>query len=95
MSEYSSDAVEQRTNLLSGFAQVLTALGFMGIILGAFLLIITLVQEFRGDDDGFQTMEVVESAVVLFYGLMLAGIGSGLQAIRSIAVNCAKLVEKG
>ena len=95
MSEFSSSAVEQRTNLLSGFAQVLTALGFVVIILGAVLLIITLIQEFGGDDTEFQTMEVVESAALLFYGLMLAGIGSGLQAIRSIAVNCAKLVEKG
>ena len=95
MSEYSSKAVVKQTNLLSGFAQVLTGLGFVVIILGVVVLVVTLIQEVTGEDGVFQIMEVVESAAVLFYGLMLAGIGSGLQALRSIAVNCANLVEKG
>ena len=94
MSEFSSQKVEKRTNMLKLYSQIVTAVGFFVIIVGAIILIATLVQEFSGDLTEFQVAEVGDSVMVFVYGIALTAIGSALAALRTIAVNCARLAEK-
>lgn len=94
MSEYSSERVESRTNMLGLYAQLVSAVGFVVIIVGAVILVWTLVQEFSGEWTEVQASEVGGSVIVFVWGLALTATGSALAALRTIAVNCARMVEK-
>ncbi len=94
MSEFSSQQVEKRTNMLGLYSQIMTAIGFVVIIVGAIILVSTLIQEFSGKDTGVQIAEVSAAVMVFVYGLALTALGSAMAALRTIAVNCARMVEK-
>ena len=91
----SSSDIAKGTQVMSLFAQILSAIGFVLIIIGAVVLIIDLIQEFRGEEGNFELMAAVASASIMFYGMMLAALGQALTALRSIAMNCAVIAEKG
>ena len=96
MSNTSTD-ISKGTQVMGLFAQILSGLGFVLIIIGAAVLIIDLIQEFStilGNDGELQLMEALASASIMFYGMMLAAIGQALTALRSIAVNCAAIAAK-
>ena len=96
MSNTSAD-ISKGTQVMGLFAQILSGLGFVLIIIGAAVLIIDLIQEFStilGNDGELQLMEALASASIMFYGMMLAAIGQALTALRSIAVNCAAIAAK-
>ena len=94
MSEYSSERVESRTNMLGLYATLVSVIGVVVIIVGAFILIWTLVQEFSGEWTDVQASEVGGSVMVFVWGLALMATGSAMAALRTIAVNCARMVEK-
>ena len=83
MSNTSAD-ISKGTQVMGLFAQILSGLGFVLIIIGAAVLIIDLIQEFSGKDGELQLMEALASASIMFYGMMLAAIGQALTALRSI-----------
>ncbi len=64
------------------------------IIVGAIILVSTLIQEFSGKDTEVQIAEVSAAVMVFVYGLALTALGSAMAALRTIAVNCARMVEK-
>ena len=90
----SSEAVAGKTNVLSILGQVMTGLGFVTMLIGGALVGVALIQEFQGEEGGFQIAEVLSSAYLLLMGLFLAGNGQLLNAIRSIAINTAAMNEK-
>ncbi len=90
----SSSAISSKTQVMGLFAQILSGLGFVLIIAGSVLLIVDLIQEFRGENEGFEMATAFASAGVMFYGMMTAAIGQALTALRSIAVNCATIAAK-
>ncbi|MEE2826083.1 MAG: hypothetical protein VYE64_05605 [Planctomycetota bacterium] len=89
-----SEAVQKRTNMLDLYSQIVTAVGFLVIVVGALLLVWSLIQELGGEDGGFQIMEVVTSAGTMLWGVALTAFGSAMAALRTIAVNCARIAEK-
>ena len=82
------------SNIMLVLAQILTGLGMAAMLIGAAVLVIALVQEIGGDDGAFQIMEVVASGSLLFDGLVVAGVGQALRAIRSIAISTAAMAAK-
>jgi hypothetical protein len=94
-------SVTKATGTMSVLGQILTAIGIVGVLLGAFSLVMGLITEFREiANDGppstsqFYGMEgAVLGATMLFWGLALAAGGATLHAIRSIAINCAKMAD--
>jgi hypothetical protein len=93
MAQSSSD-ISKGTQVMSLFAQILSGLGFVLIIIGAVLIIMDLFQEFAGEDGEFEMATAFASAGIMFYGMMLAALGQALTALRSIAINCAVIAEK-
>ncbi len=89
----------ENTQVLSVFAQIMQGLGFVVIIIGAVILIVTLIQEFAhlgGADEAeksFELMAIVGSASTMFYGLMLAAFGQVLACIRSITIDVSKMAN--
>ena len=89
----------ENTQVLSVFAQIMQALGFVIIIIGAVILIVTLIDEFAnlgGADEetkAFEWMSIIASGATLFYGMMLAAIGQVLACIRSIAIDVNKMAN--
>ena len=94
MSDFSSESVQKRTNMLDLYSQIVTAVGFLVIILGAVLLVWTLIQEFGGEDGDFAVVEILTSLGTMLWGVALTAFGSGMAALRTIAVNCARMAEK-
>ena len=93
---FDQKSVEKVTGTMSVLGQILTALGIIAVILGAFALIMGLITEFRelANDGPLYGIEgAVTGATLLFWGLALAAGGATLHAIRSIAVNCAKMAD--
>lgn len=81
---------------MSTLGKILTALGIAFVILGALAVGLGLITEFRdfGDQGPVYGLEgVVTGVTMLFWGLVLSAGGATLHAIRSIAVNCAKLAD--
>ena len=95
---YDLKSVEKLTGSMSVLGQVLTALGILAIILGAFGLVVGLVTEIRDLDMGespvYGMAGVITGARMLFVGLALSAGGATLHAVRSIAINCARMAEK-
>ena len=89
----------ENTQLLKFFAQIMQGLGYVIIIIGAVVLIATLIGEFAnlgGADEetkAVEWMEVIESCVILLYGMMVAAIGQVLTCIRSITINVDKMAN--
>ena len=93
---FDQKSVEKVTGTMSVLGQILTALGIVAVILGAFALVMGLITEFRelANDGPLYGIEgAVLGATMLFWGLALAAGGATLHAIRSIAVNCAKMAD--
>ncbi len=91
----SSKKVASQTGTLNVLAQIMTGLGFITMILGAVVLALDLIGEFSATEDAKEGFGVaLASGMILFNGLVLAGLGQLLMAIRSIAVNCAVIAEK-
>ena len=92
---YDLKSVEKLTGSMSVLGQVLTALGILAIILGAFGLVVGLVTEIRDLDMGespvYGMAGVITGARMLFVGLALSAGGATLHAVRSIAINCHQL----
>jgi hypothetical protein len=89
-------SVEKATGTMSVLGQILTAIGIIGVLLGAFSLVMGLITEFRefANDGPLYGIEgAVLGATMLFWGLALAAGGATLYALRSIAVNCAKMAD--
>ncbi len=93
MSEYSAESVESRTNMLSLYSQVVSAIGFVVMGIGAILLIISLILEFSGDMSELSMAEVAGTVMIIVWGLALTATGSALAALRTIAVNCARMAD--
>lgn len=89
----------ENTQVLNVFAQVMQALGFVIIIIGAVILVVTLISEFAnlgGSDEAEKAVEwmaVVTSGATLFYGMMLVAIGQVLSCIRSITIDVNKMAN--
>ncbi|MCH2182621.1 MAG: hypothetical protein MK108_11505 [Mariniblastus sp.] len=94
MSDFSTESVKSRTNMLDLYSQIVTAVGFLVIIVGAVLLVWTLIQEFGGEDGDFAIVETLTSLGTMLWGIALTAFGSGMAALRTIAVNCAQMAEK-
>ena len=97
--ESSSAGIAKGTQVMGLFAQILSAFGFVLLIMGAFLLVIDLVLEFRGgpgsaEGEGFQMTEVIESGAIMLNGILLVASGQVLSALRSIAINCETIANK-
>ncbi|MDG2291961.1 MAG: hypothetical protein P8L37_04820 [Phycisphaerales bacterium] len=98
----SSTDIAKGTQVMGLFAQILSALGFVLIIIGACLLIIDLYQEFSAigagpgseEEDGFEMASAIASGALMLNGMMLAAMGQALTALRSIAMNCATIANK-
>lgn len=95
----SSTDIAKGTQVMGLFAQILSAFGFVLIIIGACLLIVDLYQEFRGgtgseEDDEFEMASAIASGAIMLNGMMLAALGQALTALRSIAMNCATIANK-
>ncbi|MAT80281.1 MAG: hypothetical protein CMJ29_01375 [Phycisphaerae bacterium] len=99
--DQSSKQAASHTQALSGFAQLLTGIGFVVIIIGAVVLGLTLIGELSslGSEDEelrvFEFAAVVGSATTMIYGFMITALGQVLSCIRSMTINVAKLVEQG
>ena len=91
----SAKDIASGTQVMGLFAQVLSGIGFVLIILGAVLLIIDLFEELRDEESGFELAAAITSGAIMLNGFMLAALGQALTALRSIAVNCATIAEKG
>ena len=95
---YDSKSVEKQTGTMSVLGQVLTALGILSVILGAVGLVVGLVTEIRdldlGESPVYGMAGVITGARMLFVGLALSAGGATLHAVRSIAINCARMAEK-
>ena len=89
----------ENTQVLSVFAQIMQALGFVIIIIGSVILIVTLIEEFSnlgGADEETKAVEwmaIIASGATLFYGMMLAAIGQVLACIRSITIDVNKMAN--
>ena len=95
MSEYSFSSVEKRTRMLGKFAQVVTAIGFVVIVIGAIILITSLIQELASSlDRQWGEADVMDPISYMLSGLGLTALGSGLSALRTIAVNCARMADR-
>ncbi|MEE2681594.1 MAG: hypothetical protein VX641_04400 [Planctomycetota bacterium] len=87
--------VNSYTGTLSVLAQIMTGLGFITMILGGVVLVLALIAEIAAGADEKQGLAfVLGSGAMLLYGLLVAGLGQLLMAIRSIAINCAVIAEK-
>lgn len=91
----SPKAVSSYTGTLSVLAQIMTGLGFITMILGGVVLALDLIGEFAAVADEKKGFGVaLASGAILLNGLVLAGLGQLLMAIRSIAINTAVIAEK-
>lgn len=90
-------SVTKVTGTMSVLGQILTAIGIVGVLLGAVSLVAGLYTEFVDLGDSASPIFGVEGALMgatmLFWGLALAAGGATLHAIRSIAINCAKMAD--
>ncbi|MDG2201730.1 MAG: hypothetical protein P8K80_11190 [Phycisphaerales bacterium] len=86
--------IKSKTQVMGLFAQILSGIGFALIIVGAVVLIMDLIAEFSGNDGKFELMAALESAAIMFYGMMFAALGQGLICLRSIAINCEAMAAK-
>ena len=99
--DQSSKQAASHTQALSGFAQLMTGIGFVVIIIGAVVLVMTIVEEFATlgglseEEKKFEYLAVLASASTMVYGFMIAALGQVLSCIRSLTINVAKLVEQG
>jgi hypothetical protein len=91
----SPSKVASYTGTLSVLAQVMTGLGFITMIIGGVVLALDLIGEFSASMDEKEGFAVaILSGSILLNGLLVAGLGQALMAIRSIAINCAVIAEK-
>lgn len=91
----SSAKISSQTGTLSILAQVMTGLGFITMIIGGVVLAMDLIGEFSSSMDDKQGFGVaILSGSILLNGLLVAGLGQVLMAIRAIAINCAVIAEK-
>jgi hypothetical protein len=65
-------------------------IGITAVILGAFSGLVGIFADF-GPPSGLE--RVVKAVTLVFWGLVLSAGGATLHAIRSIAVNCARLAD--
>jgi len=86
--------IKSKTQVMGLFAQILSGIGFALIIVGAVVLIMDLIAEFSGEDGTFELMVALESAAIMFYGMMFAALGQGLICLRSIAIHCELMASK-
>ena len=90
---------DENTLLLKFFAQIMQGLAFVIIIIGAVILIATLIEELAnlgGADEtekAVEWMAIIASGATLFYGMMLAAIGQVLACIRSITIDVNKMAN--
>ena len=93
---FNPKSVEKQTGTMSSLGQLLTAVGVVAVILGAFGLVLGLLTEFRElDNDGplYGLAGALSGFLVLFCGLTLSAGGAILHALRSIAINCARMAQ--
>ena len=95
----SSTDIAKQTQVMGLFAQILSAFGFVLLIIGACLTVIYLVLEIIGgvgsaEGDGFQIAEVMTSGGIMLNGILLVALGQVLKALRSIAMNCETMANK-
>ena len=85
--------IQNKTQVMSLYSQILTGLGFAVIIIGAVVLGMDLIAEFSGEDGDFELLVAIESAWLLFAGMGVAAAGQVLVCLRSIAVNCERMAN--
>ena len=89
-------SVTKATGTMSVLGQILTAIGIIGVLLGALALVAGLYEEYLGSSNEepiFGVEGALMGATMLFWGLALSAGGATLHAIRSIAINCAKMAD--
>jgi hypothetical protein len=95
---FSESAVVKRTVTLSTLGQIMSVLGGFAIVLGCIGVAVGLAMEFTSGDryDGplADGASVLVGISTLLWGLALSAGGAALHALRSIAVNCAKMAER-
>jgi hypothetical protein len=99
--KYNAKSIEKQTGTMAVLGQVLTAIGVVAVLLGIVSVALGVVTEYSisGTDieDGTRFgygMEGLLSGISMFLaGLALAGGGATLKALRSIAINCARIAE--
>ena len=93
---FDSKTVDKRTGTLSVLGQILTGLGVAVALLGAFSMVFGIISEFREvamSSPMFGLEATVAGVTMLLWGIVLSAAGGVLQAIRAIAVNCARIAE--
>ena len=93
---FDAKSIEKRTGTMSALAQILTGLGIVGVILGTLFMITGLITEFRGmesDNSMYGFEGAIAGITMLMWGLAMSAGGATLHAVRSIAVNCARMAE--
>lgn len=87
--------IKSKTQVMYLYSQILTGIGFAVIIIGAVVLGMDLIAEFRFPTNGdFELLVAIESAWLLFAGMAIAAAGQVLLCLRSIAVNCEEMAKK-
>ena len=87
---FNPKSVEKQTGTMSTLGKILTVIGITAVILGAFSLVMGIFADFVKP---YGLEGVVKSVPLSFWGLVLSAGGATLHAIRSIAVNCARLAD--
>ena len=96
---FSASAVEKRTASMSVFAQILTAVGIVVVIIGTFMAVWGALEEWVYVDDAVAEMSglirLMNGIGWLIAALCMSAIGATLHAIQAIAVNVAKISDTG
>ena len=97
--KYDAKSIEKQTGTMTVLSQILTAIGVVAVILGLVSITLGVMTEYviSGtdiDDETRYGMEGLLSGISMFLaGLALAAGGATLTALRSLAVNCARIAE--
>ena len=93
---FDAKSIENKTGTMSALAQILTGLGIVGVILGSVAMLFGLATEFAGmesDNSLYGVEGAIAGITMLLWGLAMSAAGATLHAVRSIAVNCARMAE--
>jgi hypothetical protein len=97
--KYDAKTIEKQTGTLSVLSQLLTAVGVVAVLFGIVSVLLGIMTEYYLSESGIEDetrygIEGLLSGISMFLiGLALAGGGATLKAIRSIAINCARIAE--
>ena len=96
--KFSESDVVKRTASLSTLGQIMTVLGSFAIVIGCIGFAAGLVFAFTSADmyDGplAEGVGLLTGLYLLLWGLALSAGGAALHALRSIAVNFAKMADR-